>query len=353
MLFGGGCGGQIETQGVRNVILFIGDGMGPEQVRAAGMYAQGEAGTLFFETFPYQTEMTTYSANYRITDSAAAASAMATGHKVNNGVISMEIPGDESELKTVLEYLQQAGKSAGLVTTVPMFHATPAAFGAHDPRRSNKEAIIADYLKQTRPAVLLGGGENGITPEKAMEADYLVVQNAADMLALDTEIVERISGQFAAEIPYEYDGLGDLPSLTQMTETALAILDNNPEGFFLMVEGGKIDWAAHDNDIARMIGETLEFDQAVKAARTWARERSDTLIVVTADHETGGLKILKNNGRGNLPAVAWSTTGHTAAPVPVYAWGPGAQLFSASMDNTDIFYKIMTAADLTVAAPIK
>ncbi|MFC1781999.1 alkaline phosphatase [Planctomycetota bacterium] len=353
VLFAGGCEAGIKTGELRNVILFIGDGMGPEQVRAAGLYAHGEAGTLFMESLPYQTEMTTDSAGGKLTDSAASATAIATGEKVNNGVISMAIPGDERELKTLLEYFQEAGKSTGLVTTVPMFHATPAAFGAHDPKRGNKEEIIDDYLNQTRPEVLLGGGKNGITPKEALEAGYVVVQNAAEMLALDTESVEMVSGQFAGEIPYEYDGVGELPHLTQMTETALAILDNDADGFFLMVEGGKIDWASHNHQTARMIGETMEFDRAVKAAWEWARGRGDTLIVVTADHETGGLTVERNNGQGVLPEVSWSTKGHTPTEVPVYAWGTGAELFTEPMDNTHVFYKIISAANLEVEAAIK
>lgn len=337
---------EYEELGVKNVILYIGDGMGPEHVRAAGLYKNGEAGRLFFETFAYQGLAGTNNVKGEVTDSAASATALATGVKVNNGVISVARPGDGRELKTVLEYFKEAGRSTGLVTTVPMFHATPAGFGAHESSRNNKDAIIDDYLTQTRPEVLLGGGKNGITPAEALAAGYVVVETAAGMEELDTEEVERVSGQFGGEIPYEIEGVGDLPHLSEMTGTALRILDNNTEGFFLMVEGGKIDWAGHDNDIARVVGETVEFAEAVEAGWEWARGRCDTLIVVTADHETGGLGLREIEGKAKLVEVSWGTGGHTGTEVPVYAWGAGADRFGGRYENTEIFEKIMGAAGM-------
>ena len=186
-----------------------------------------------------------------------------------------------------------------------------------------------------------------------MAAGYVVVETAAAMEDLDTEEVERVSGQFGGEIPYEYDGAGELPHLSEMTETALRILDNNTEGFFLMVEGGKIDWAGHDNDIARLVGETAEFDRAVQVGWEWARGRCDTLIVVTADHETGGLSLREIEGQVKLVEVSWKSGGHTATEVPVYAWGLGADRFGGWFENTEIFEKIMGAAKLPVETPVK
>ena len=325
----------------QNVVLMIGDGMGFEHVKAAGMYANGEEGSFVFETFPYRTAMTTHSADEAITDSAASGTAMATGKKVNNGVISVAIPGDGRELKTMLEHFKDYGKSLGLVTTVPITHATPAAFGAHEQSRGNSNEIARDYLNQTRPNVLFGGGKNGLTAKLAKQAGYMVVENVDELKKLDTEKACYVSGQFASEIPYESEGVGMLPHLAQMVEVAIKILDNDPDGFFVMIEGGKIDWAGHKNDLERNVGETIEFARSVKVVYDWAKERGDTLIVVTSDHETGGLKVLENNGKGKLPKVSWSSRGHTAAKVPVYAWGLGAERFQGKMDNTDIFEKIV------------
>ena len=168
--------------------------MGFEAVKAAGYYASGETGTLSFETFPHHAEIKTYAANTPMTDSAAAATAMATGHKVNNGVISMEIPGTGTPLKTLLEISNELGKKTGLVSTTYITHATPAAFGAHNPQRNNLGEIANDYLHLTRPNVLLGGGGNGITKERAESAGYTVVTDRSELLSLRTGTETFVSG---------------------------------------------------------------------------------------------------------------------------------------------------------------
>lgn len=329
----------------KNVVLFIGDGMGPEQVKAASIYDTGGTGGLVFARFKYKTEMTTYSADAEVTDSAAAATAMATGVKVNNGVVSVALPGDGTDIKTMLEYFKEQQKGTGLVTTTYITHATPACFAAHVPGRGQLEDIAKDYFQQSQPNVLFGAGEHGVTEEMAVKAGYVVVRDSEELQKLDTKNVVMVSGQFGSDIPYESDGVSDLPSLSEMTAVALRVLDNNKRGFFLMVEGGKIDWAGHKNNLVRNIGETIEFAGAVEEVLEWLGGRNDTLIVIAADHETGGLKVLKNNGKGKLPEVSWDTTGHTATRVPVYAHGPGAEAFTGPMDNTNIFHKIMSAVD--------
>ncbi len=339
----------------RNVILLIGDGMGFEQVKAASIYATGTEDGLVMQTLPYQAEMTTYSANASITDSAASATAMATGHKVNNGVVSLAIPGDGSELETSLQWHKARGRSVGLVTTTFMTHGTPAPFGAHNIDRNHTDEIAWDYLNKTRPHVLLGGGGYGLSPTAATAAGYHVVTTRSNLLALDTEdpLLTHLSGQFGStHLPYEYDGTwGDLPHLTDMVVTALAVLDNNPDGFFLMIEGGRIDHACHANHLPRSIYETLEFDDALQLVLDWAEERNDTLIIVTSDHETGGLSVVQNNGAGNWPDVTWSTTGHTAWKVPIYADGPNAHYVSGVLDNTDIFALTTDPRPTLVVAP--
>lgn len=211
--------------------------------------------------------------------------------------------------------------------------------------------IVTDYLYQTRPNVLYGGAK-WISVSSATTAGYTVVTDRASMQALDTETVTMVSGQFGStHLPYEWDystgtdtGYDTLPHLSEMTASALAILDNDSDGFFLMVEGGRIDHAGHaPNNIERNVYETVEFSNAVQVAIDWGQGRSDTLIIVTADHETGGLTVLQNNGQGNFPSVDWGSTGHTAANVPVYAWGVNAGLVSGVMDNTDLFGVATTA----------
>lgn len=332
----------------KHVILLIGDGMGFEQVKAAGMYEYGSAGTLSFEGLPYTGEVITTPAGGGVTDSAAAATAMATGFKVNNGVISLMLPGDGSELLTSLEYYKGIGYRTGLVTTTYMTHATPAGFGAHESSRSNTSQIAGDYLNQTRPNLLFGGGANGMSVGSAEAAGYTVVTTCAGLQGIDPDTATRVSAQFGTyHLPYEYDGYGTECHLSEMTAWALDMLEEDADGFFLMVEGGRIDHAGHDNNLPRNIFETVEFHNTVQVVIDWAAGRTDTLIVVTADHETGGLTVLQNNGQYNLPTVSWSTGDHTGVNVPIYAWGLYADLVGGVMDNTEVFDVITVAPEIS------
>lgn len=327
-----------STVSPRNVILLIGDGMGLEHTRAAGMYLHGAPGTLSFEGLPYQSEMTTHNVDEETTSSAAAATAMATGFKVDNGVVSLMIPGDGRELETTLEFHQAQGRMVGLVTTTSLSNATPAAFGAHVVDRMDFVGIVDDYLYQTKPNVIFGGGGDGMTPAGAAAAGYTVIQTRSEMQDLDTDTTTRVSGQFGGrDMPYELTGdYTVLPHLSEMAATALDILDNDPEGFFLMVEGGRIDHASHGNLLEEMIYEVMEFSETVQLVLDWAADRNDTLVLVTADHETGGLEIVQDNGQGQLPTVTWAGTDHTSAKVGVWASGPGAYVVAGLIDNTDI-----------------
>lgn len=332
-------GSSVQAGVLKNVILLIGDGLGFEHVNAAAAYA-GER--MFFESFPYQGEVTTHSADDAITDSAAGGTAIATGHKVNNGVVSMALPGDGSDLPTLLEVAKSEGKQVGMVTTSNLLDATPAAFAAHTSFRDNFAEILFDMFLESQPHVLMGGGSSifgnpALAPLLGV-GGYTLVADRDEMYALDTDAETMVLGHFAPDhLPYEYDGMGNAPHLSEMTEVALDLLDNNPNGFFVMIEGAKIDKASHDNDLERTIFEVLEFDNAVRKAFEWADGRDDTLIIVTADHETGGLLMLADNGPGNMPTVYWGTEDHSAANVPVYAWGVNAHLIPPVMDNTGFF----------------
>ncbi len=320
---------------IRNVILLIGDGMGAGQVAAARCYA----GTnLVFESFPWQSRLSTLAAGGVVTDSAAASSALATGRKVYIEVVSLALPGGGEELETVLERSSRLDKSTGLVTSSYLTDATPAGFGAHTAYRYNWSEIADGYMGKSRPDVLLGGGGTGLSVEAAQAAGYRVVTNAEGLAALSGSVAGRVAGLFGeGAMPYVSEGVVGLPSLAEMTTAAIGLLSRDPDGFFLMVEGGRIDHACHEGNLYRCVTEALAFNEAVAVVAAWAQGRSDTLVVVTADHETGGLDVLADRGPGELPDVVWRAWGqHTADPVTAYAFGVNAQKVALLADNTEL-----------------
>jgi alkaline phosphatase len=339
----------------KNIILMIGDGMGFEQVAAAGMYQYGEPGTLFMETLPYQGEVTTLNAYGEITDSAAAVTAMATGIKVYNGVINRQFPGDHSELETATEIFQDRCKLVGLVTTDGVTEATPAGFAAHAYSRDVRRVVAEEMLSQTRPNLILGGFGAGMLPEMVADAGYTLVRTRNELAAIDHPDNLYLIGQFAWDtLEYEYDyssgrttAYDQVPHLSEMTATALDLLDDDPNGFLLIIEAAGIDHSGHDNLLERNVFETLEFDKTVQVVLEWAKKNKDTLVIVTADHETGGLRVTQNNGQGQFPSATWETDGHSDVNIPIYAWGQNADTLQSEIDNTDIFHILTQGVETT------
>ncbi len=337
--------------GPRYVIVLIGDGMGFEHLKAASCYAYGRDGQLFIQQFPFAGSSVTTPANKgAIPDSASGNTAIATGVKVNTGVVSMRIPGDGKPIKTILERYADAGRRTGLVTTCGVGDATPAAFGAHAKHRKSYEDIYPDYFTQSRPDIILGGSWK--LPEGAAEkAGYRMVRMRDELLAIKPGQVSHVFGDFApGNFAYEFEYMHRIdtrydraPHLSEMARWAVHHLAAGDKGFFLMIEGARIDHAAHRNHLPNTVFEVLEFDNAVREVMRWAVHRDDVLVVVTSDHETGGLEVVESKGVGQFPEVTWSTGGHTKADVPVYAWGSGAAAFQGKMENTDIHDKMLAA----------
>jgi alkaline phosphatase len=278
----------------RSVILMIGDGMGPAQL---GLlldycnYVEGRRASI--ETLIERGNtgyMTTHPLGALVTDSAASATALATGRKVRNGVISW--CEEDGELPTVLEEARAAGKAVGLVTTTRLSHATPAAFSAHCESRNMEERIARQEL-YSGVDVLLGGGGRYFEDliDTAAVLGYTIVRTSDELRALDMRRCDRVLGLFAdSHMSYEIDRDGSgQPSLAEMTAAAIARLERDMDGFFLMVEGGRIDHACHDNDPATALRDLLAFDEAVGIALEHADRRRGTLLLATADHETGGM----------------------------------------------------------------
>lgn len=342
----------------RAIVLFIGDGMGEGQRTAARWSAVGQKGLLAMDVLPVHGWSRTASVNGRDTDSAAAATAMATGVKTTNG--SLAVDPDGNTLTTILERAQARGMAVGLVTTVQIGHATPAAFASHWPDRGPITEIVRQMLAH-RVDVMLGGGEDDFLPvgkrgcysgtgkrddgrdliAEAVGVGYTYVCTAGSFATVDPISTTRLLGLFAdgsMARPFS-------PSLADMTQKAVAILSRDPDGFFLMVEGGQIDWACHDHDAAEAISDTLGLDEAVAVAQTYASAHPGTLIIVSGDHETGGMAVsLATGGSGpfSMPDgvrfyVSWTTTGHTGANVPTTAYGQGASLLAGTSENTRIY----------------
>jgi alkaline phosphatase len=313
------------------VILLIGDGYGAAQIDATRMFLNGDTESLSFEELPYQAWVTTHNASGGVTDSGAAATALATGHKVDQFVLSLAIPGDGHRFSTALEIQAANGKRTGLVTThTPITDATPAAFGAHVSNRFDEPEVARQLLNESRPNVLFGLISSGVTPQTAAAAGYTVVQSAAELAALDPDVEQHVSGQFTEDT---------VPPLKDMALAALDILDASQDGFFLLVENEKSDSAGHASNLQGVIEAGVEFNAMAKAVLDWAKDRTDTLVIVGADHETGGLMLTETHPMAGVIPMHMYTSGgaHTGAKVRFFASGPGAEAVSGELDNTDFF----------------
>jgi alkaline phosphatase len=381
----------------RSVILLIGDGMGPQQLALLMDWADaaGKGPTAFERMVAVGTigMLRTGAEGTPLTDSASAATALSAGVEVPNGFIAMDSRGEP--VRTCLEDAQLSGKTTGLVTSTRLTHATPAAFATHVPRRDMEWEIGRQLVEHSAVDVLLGGGARFLDLEEAATG-YRIVTTRDELRRVKHD-GQRLLGVFSGtHLPYAIDrneeGENEAPTLAEMTKTALELLSTDKDGFFLMVEGGRIDHGGHLNDVGAVLGEMREFDDVIGLAEAFRARNPDTLVIVTADHETGGLGISSANeplldrhflamakqkasiealapnpesradvdprvfgvGRmGFYPQYSWwetsralvtsakyncsySTQGHTTTPVPVVAAGPGASAFAGLYHNEHV-----------------
>ncbi|ULO05839.1 alkaline phosphatase [Paenibacillus sp. 19GGS1-52] len=371
----------------KNVILFIGDGMGTAQRDAIRLATVGEKGKLAMDAMPYLGLIHT-SSTIPVTDSAASATAYASGVKTYNGAIGMDA--NKKSVKTIMEYAKDAGKSTGVVTTSQVTDATGAAFGAHVEDRSKQSDIALQLLTKSKIDVLLGGGEDFWYPAgepgkfkdepaedptekskgtqgnlitKAKQLGYSYVTNKTDMQKAKGG---KLLGLFANEEMFQQkpEGEGDIynpvVSLPEMTKKAIDTLAANKNGFFLMVEEEGTDEFAHQNNAKMTIKAGQELDKSVQVAKDFAKKNPDTLVLVLADHETGGFSIEEVNAddesgdgisKEDGPfaiansklnfVVDWTTSGHTAVDIPITAMGRNSELFTGVYENTEVFTKLM------------
>lgn len=323
---------------VKNVIVMIGDGMGVSQIYA-GLTAN--KGSLHLERSHFVGFSKTYSANNYITDSAAGGTAIACGIKTNNGAIGVDPAGNR--VKSMLEYAAENGLSTGVIASCAITHATPASFVAHQPSRKMEEEIAVDFVNSDI-TLFIGGGQKFFANRSDKVNLLEKLEAKGFQVALNMDEVKQVSsgklaGLVAEEHPAAYPERGEF--LPESVETALTILQNNEKGFFLMVEGSQIDWAGHANDKDMAVQEMLDFDRAVKVAFDYADQHPNTLVVITADHETGGMSLTGGDLATGDVEAEFSTKGHTSVMVPVFTYGAGASEFAGIYQNTDIFDKVL------------
>jgi alkaline phosphatase len=411
ILFGGICGCSSTSKqasscahrsGPKNVIIMIADGGGFNHYKSADYYNCGRSPCQPYEQFPVRLAMSTYpyggsydpnlawaSFDYvdkGATDSAAAATAMATGIKTYNAAIGVDV--HKKPVLNLIERAEQLGKSTGVVTSVPFSHATPAGFVAHNPKRDDYQGIARQMIFDSNARVIMGcgnpdydsNGSHTANPNykyidssawvvlKSASADgddlpdrWKLIQTREEFQSLaNGETPKRVFG--VAQVfetlqqgrkgnayadPYIAPFTQTVPTLEEMTKAALNVLDDDPNGFFIMIEGGAVDWAAHSNQSGRLIEETNDFNKSIEAVIHWVNTNSnwnDTLVIVTADHETGHLtgpgsgqtwNDIISNGPGKLPAMEWHSRNHTNSLVPFFAKGAGAEKFTETVDGND------------------
>ncbi len=328
------------VEGNPNVILLIGDGMGLSGLSAAFYYGDKDP---VFTKFREIGLIKTSSSKEEVTDSAAGATAFSCGKKTYNGAVGLD--NDSTVIDNIVEILSLQGYNTGVISTSSVTHATPAGFYSHVPSR-RMQFEIAEQLVTSDIDFFAGGGtkwfsnrEDGKDLITALEKNGFVINQPRGM-DLDSE---KKYGYLLSEdgLPSMLDNRGDfLPDYTQM---ALDYFTSKKENFFLMIEGSQIDWGGHGKNADYLIAEMLDFNNAAEVAMKYAQEHGNTLVIVLADHETGGFTLAAKNGDYAEIGPAFATTGHSATLIPVFAYGPSESSFKGVYENTDIFHKIIAA----------
>lgn len=327
----------------QNVILLVGDGMGLTQISTSFYFSETPSN---FQRFKHIGLHQNTPTDARITDSASGATAFSIGFKTYNAAIGVDK--DTVGHETILETAAKMGKSTGVVATSSITHATPASFFAHVANRNMHEEIAADFMKT--PIDFAAGGGIKFFHQRADRRDLLADLSARGVVVDTAELGQHYDPAspytclLAADgLPKMSEGRGDfLPKASKM---AISHLNQNKKGFFLLIEGSQIDWGGHSNDGNYIIEEMKDFDKTIGDVLDFAEKDGNTLVVVTADHETGGLALssLTAFGRSDYNQInpTFSTGGHTAALIPVFAYGPGAERFMGIYQNNDIYAKMM------------
>ena len=362
-------GKPIKPKAPKHIVLIIGDGTGLAQwsaynaKRTQGINSMDSAAVVFTD-FPVIGFSLTSSADAFITDSGAGATALATGKKANNYMIGMAA--DSTKPITISEIAHRMGKSTGIAVSCELTHATPASFFAHQPSRKLMNEIGADFITGMSPHdladlqerngqtdvgsqfvkkgsidVALGGGRKYFDTNALKNNGYAIGTGYEAMKQLQNQSRRVVFYDDQPFPPKAHEGRNkEGMYLADASESVLNTMFLNPKGSFTMIEGSQVDWAGHENDSTYLMSEMEDFDVAIRRVIAMAKADKNTLVIVTADHETGGLSLTDWDKARSQPAMHFSTGHHTGIPVPVFAYGPGAELFSGAYQNTAIFTKI-------------
>ena len=355
----------------KNIILLIGDGMSLSQVSSYRLLKGGPNERISVDKLPISGIVLTHSEDAIVTDSASSATAFSTGKKTNNGALGLDQ--DKQVLENFTEKIDKHGYVSSLISTSEITHATPAAYASHIDLRWKTDEISIQMM-DSDVMTILGGGRHFFLPEEMggkrsdglnlleqIQSSHMVLTTKAQMDTFDYSNKRRLVGLFADEALRDKETPENHifePTSTEMLNFAINRSEqftyNGCKGFFIMVEGSQVDWAGHANDLNFLKREMEDFDDAVKTALDFAKNDQNTLVIVTADHETGGLLIEPATPTNyTSPEVKFSfNTGigygsHTGVPVPVYAYGPGSENFTGTLDNTDVYYAMVEALDLS------
>lgn len=363
------------SEKAKNIILLISDGMSLSQVSSYRLLKGGPNERIAVDKFPISGIVLTHSQDAIVTDSASSATAFSTGKKTNNGALGLDQ--DNQVLENFTEIIDKYGYVSSLISTSEITHATPAAYASHVDLRWKTDEISLQMM-DSDVMTILGGGRHFFMPEEIggkrsdevnlleeIKTSHTILTKKTDMDNFDHSYKGKVVGLFADEALRDTDTPENHslePTSSEMLNFALKRSEqfnsSGCNGFFVMVEGSQVDWAGHANNLDYLKREMEDFDEAVRTALDFAKNNQETLVIVTADHETGGLLIEPATPTNyTSPEVKFSfNTGigygsHTGVPVPVYAYGPGAINFTGTLDNTDIFYAMIEALDLKNKSP--
>ncbi len=322
---------------VKNLILMIGDGMSLMHIYTAWTCNRGK---LWIENAQYTGLSKTWASNRLITDSGSGGTSLATGHKTIYHAVGVDPEG--KPLTTLVDVAKGLGKDAGIAVTCRLWDATPCDFCGHNIDRDNEEELIGDY-PTSGVDFAFGGGAQKFTNRKDGRDVFAELEQKGYHVArtLDDFFSWKRGKLFA--VPYDVDTplpdeRGDL--LARASMKGIELMNQNDKGFFMMIEGSQLDDYGHFNQLDMLMKETLDFDQTIGRVMQWAAQDGETLVVVTADHETGGLSLVGGDKQEGKVVCCFSTKDHSGTMVPVYAFGPGSENFTGIMENTDIFWKI-------------